>query len=178
MMDIHSTQALLNLARSGNFLPPTSGGSSAFSPPSNLEAAVKKRPANSEALDLSPPTVKKAKIEAKPTSAPPSADPTIINWSVSEVCQFVASIDICKEYTEVSLQFSPFSKKCSYTSWSWHVDKKSTLDLIGWLNYSYYLLVLSNYLFGLEKKSFSLYALQTFQFFKDFPLSCLSYIYD
>ena len=110
-MDIHSTQALLNLARSGNFLPPTSGGSSAFSPPSSLEAAVKKRPATSEALDLSPPTVKKAKIEAKPTSAPPSADPTIINWSVSEVCQFVASIDICKEYTEVSLQFSPFSKK-------------------------------------------------------------------
>ena len=153
MMDIHSTQALLNLARSGNFLPPTSGGSSAFSPPSNLEAAVKKRPATSEALDLSPPTVKKAKTEAKPTSAAPSADPTIINWSVSEVCQFVASIDICKEYTEVSLQFSPFSKKCSYNSW--HVDKKSTLGLIGWLNYSYYLLVLSNYLFWAREKILS-----------------------
>ena len=178
MMDIHSTQALLNLARSGNFLPPTSGGSSAFSPPSNLEAAVKKRPATSEALDLSPPTVKKAKIEAKPTSsAPPSADPTIINWSVSEVCQFVASIDICKEYTEVSLQFSPFSKKCSYTSW--HVDKKSTLDLIGWLNYSYYLLVLSNYLFGAREKILQLIRVTNcFQFFKDFPLSCLSYMYD
>ena len=178
MMDIHSTQALLNLARSGNFLPPTSGGSSAFSPPSNLEAAVKKRPATSEALDLSPPTVKKAKIEAKPTSsAPPSADPTIINWSVSEVCQFVASIDICKEYTEVSLQFSPFSKKCSYTSW--HVDKKSTLGLIGWLNYSYYLLVLSNYLFGAREKILQLIRVTNcFQFFKDFPLSCLSYMYD
>ena len=78
---------------------------------------MKKRPATSEALDLSPPTVKKAKIEAKPTSAPPSADPTIINWSVSEVCQFVASIDICKEYTEVSLQFFlAFFEKNAHTS--------------------------------------------------------------
>ena len=117
-MDIHSTQALLNLARSGNFLPPTSG-SSAFSPPSSLEASVKKRPATSEALDLSPPTVKKAKTEAKPTSAAPSADPTIINWSVSEVCQFVASIDICKEYTEVSLQFLAFRKNAHTTCGTW-----------------------------------------------------------
>ena len=101
MMDIHSTQALLNLARSGNFLPPTSG-SSAFSPPAALEA-TKKRPATSEALDLSPPTgAKKAKIEAK--SATTSVDPTVLNWSVSDVCQFVSSIDICREYTEVSFE--------------------------------------------------------------------------
>lgn len=129
MMDIHSTQALLNLARSGNFLPPTSapsgGGTSAFSPPASLEAATaavsKKRPPTSEALDLSPPNTgstnsnnKKAKLElagnsksniSATTSGSPSTvlDPTVVlNWKVSDVCQFVSSIDICREYTEVS----------------------------------------------------------------------------
>ena len=132
MMDIHSTQALLNLARSGNFLPPTSapsgGGTSAFSPPASLEATAaavsKKRPPTSEALDLSPPNNtgssssisnnKKAKLElagnlksniTATTSGSPSTvlDPTVVlNWKVSDVCQFVSSIDICREYTEVS----------------------------------------------------------------------------
>ena len=129
-MDIHSTQALLNLARSGNFLPPTSvapsggGGTSAFSPPASLEAATaaavsKKRPPTSEALDLSPPNNtgsiisnnKKAKLELAGNSksnisgSPLTSvlDPTIVlNWKVSDVCQFVSSIDICREYTEVS----------------------------------------------------------------------------
>ena len=132
MMDIHSTQALPNLARSGNFLPPTSapsgGGTSAFSPPASLEATAaavsKKRPPTSEALDLSPPNNtgssssisnnKKAKLElagnlksniTATTSGSPSTvlDPTVVlNWKVSDVCQFVSSIDICREYTEVS----------------------------------------------------------------------------
>ena len=132
MMDIHSTQALLNLARSGNFLPPTSapsgGGTSAFSPPASLEATAaavsKKRPPTSEALDLSPPNNtgssssisnnKKAKLElagnlksniTATTSGSPSivSDPTVVlNWKVSDVCQFVSSIDICREYAEVS----------------------------------------------------------------------------
>ena len=132
-MDIHSTQALLNLAQSGNFLPPTSvapsgggGGTSAFSPPASLEATAaavsKKRPPTSEALDLSPPNNtgsiissisnnKKAKLELAGNSksnisgSPLTSvlDPTIVlNWKVSDVCQFVSSIDICREYTEVS----------------------------------------------------------------------------
>merc|ERR1719189_226756 len=102
-MDIHSTQALLQLARSGNFLgqPPVTSASNNSRP---LGAA--------EALDLSPPTSvnKKAKIEVRnlplnnqTTTSPvaSAADPTILNWSVSEVSNFVSSIDICRDYAEV-----------------------------------------------------------------------------
>lgn len=32
----------------------------------------------------------------------------MINWSVEEVCQFVANIDICKDYVEVSENFNEF----------------------------------------------------------------------
>lgn len=119
MMDMHSTQALLNLARSGNFLgqPPVtsapSHNSSAFSPSLSSEASKKRPLAPSEALDLSPPTSvnKKAKIEVRnlplnnqTTTSPvaSAADPTILNWSVSEVSNFVSSIDICRDYAEVS----------------------------------------------------------------------------
>jgi len=118
MMDMHSTQALLNLARSGNFLgqPPVtsapSHNSSAFSPSLSSEASKKRPLAPSEALDLSPPTSvnKKAKIEVRnlplnnqTTTSPvaSAADPTILNWSVSEVSNFVSSIDICRDYAEV-----------------------------------------------------------------------------
>ena len=52
---------------------------------------------------------KKAKIEVRnlpsnnqSTNPVASADSTILNWSVSEVCNFVSSIDICREYAEVS----------------------------------------------------------------------------
>lgn len=100
MMDLHSTQAaLLSLARNGGLLPQPPTTSSAFSP---AEVVVKatKRPAVSEtgALDLSGPPLKKANI-LSPTKA--SVDPTILNWSVSDVANFVGTIDICREYSEV-----------------------------------------------------------------------------
>jgi len=120
MMDIHSTQALLQLARSGNFLgqPPVTSASNNSSPPAFNPSSVqsnsetnKKRPlVSAEALDLSPPTSvnKKAKIEVRnlplnnqTTMQLGTADPGILNWSVSEVCNFVSSIDICREYAEV-----------------------------------------------------------------------------
>ena len=119
MMDLHSTQALLTLARSGNFLgqPPVTSASNnsspAFnpSPPTSSEANKKRPLVSTEALDLSPPTSvnKKAKIEVRnlpsnnqTTTQSGAADPGILNWSVSEVCNFVSSIDICREYAEVS----------------------------------------------------------------------------
>ena len=139
MMDIHTSQALLNLARSGNFLQPPVSSANSNNNLANLASTnlantnlantnlantnlasanltnnseAKKRPLNTsaEALDLSPPTnvvaTKKPKFEIKP-SAVAAVDPTILNWSVSEVSNFVGSIDICKEYAEVS----PFDMK-------------------------------------------------------------------
>ena len=126
MMDIHSTQALLNLARSSNFLqqpPVTSASNSTFSPSINTEASKKRPLASSEALDLSPPTSvnKKPKIEVRnlpmnqttvtTTPGVATADPTILNWSVSEVCNFVSSIDICREYAAETAEEESLEKK-------------------------------------------------------------------
>jgi len=40
-------------------------------------------------------------LNAKP-STQIQVDPTILNWKVEDVMDFVSSIDICKEYSEVS----------------------------------------------------------------------------
>ena len=118
MMDIQHTQALINLARNSNFLPPApptvSTSSSTPTAPTPFPES-KKRPAAAPALqtteqvlDLSPSMqstnasslAKKAKLDLK------VSDSTILNWSVSEVCNFVATIDICREYSEVSFFFA------------------------------------------------------------------------
>eukprot|EP00093_Oithona_nana_P003266 03266.XXX_115112_118206_1 [CDS] Oithona nana genome sequencing. len=117
MMDIQHTQALINLARNSNFLPPapptvSTSSSTPTAPPPPPFPESKKRPAAAAALqtteqvlDLSPSmqstnasaVAKKAKLDLKISLS----DSTILNWSVSEVCNFVASIDICREYSEV-----------------------------------------------------------------------------
>ncbi len=40
----------------------------------------------------------------------------MINWSVDEVCQFVANIDICKDYVEVSENLNDFDFICVFSN--------------------------------------------------------------
>ena len=139
-MDIQHTQALINLARNSNFLPPapptvstSSSTPTAPPPPPPPFPESKKRPAAAAALqtteqvlDLSPSmqstnasaVAKKAKLDLKISLS----DSTILNWSVSEVCNFVASIDICREYSEVSFFFFfPQASQC------WKILRKCLL---------------------------------------------------
>ncbi len=125
MMDLHSTQALLSSLAAARSSPATA---SAFTTTTSDTAKAQKRPHENGTtpLDLSggllPPTPKKIKDahrSASTSSSPSSAasrshrnnsgsgsagtDPTILNWTVAEVSEFVASIDICREYAEVRI---------------------------------------------------------------------------
>jgi len=126
MMDLSSTQALLsNLARSvpNGFFPPSSSSQTPESLiPSVTISPVVPKPARglteTSPLDLSGPSPPKrgrsdlvspnhnddGRVSTSPISSTSlvQPDPTLVTWSVAQVAAFVASIDICKDYSEVS----------------------------------------------------------------------------
>jgi len=123
MIDMSSTQTLLSMVRSASAAAANNLETLKTNSSSNTNSSNHPKRPNSP-LDLSsrdlpstPPPFKKAKLrnplEVKATGTTPCLSScstgcteeaqTMINWSVEDVCRFVSTIDLCKDYVEVTL---------------------------------------------------------------------------
>ena len=62
--------------------------------------ATPERPSLSVITNGGPSSLLTMQLNAKPANLT-QVDPAILNWNVDDVVDFVSSIDICKEYSEV-----------------------------------------------------------------------------
>ena len=128
-----STKALLDMVRNvsanQNPAPATTSVPERFHSPTN--PAMKRVAESSSPLDLSSSmSVKRAKVlgneletSQNVTSPPPSVMASkkdnldsLLSWSVEDVANFIKTIDLCAEYTDVSYQHTSqiFFKTCEY----------------------------------------------------------------